>query len=151
MAILAALPLIGKIVAPLLGKVFGIVDQMVEDKDAAAKMKAAIQMQMMDIDHKEFMSSLQEQASIIKAEATGHSWLQRNWRPLLMLVCIIIVFNNFVLFPYLSMFTTKVTVLELPVWLWRLMVIGVGGYIGGRTVEKAAPGVVEAMKGVFKK
>jgi predicted MFS family arabinose efflux permease len=146
MAFLAALPLIGKIVGPLLGKVFGIVDQMVEDKDEAARMKAAIQMQMMDIDHKEFMSSLQEQASIIKAEATGHSWLQRNWRPILMLVIVAIVANNYLIFPYLSMFTEKSVLLELPDKLWTLMTLGVGGYIGGRTVEKAAGKVAEVMK-----
>lgn len=147
MAFLAALPLIGKIVAPLLGKVFGIVDQMVVDKDQAAKLKAAIQMQMMEIDHKEFLTSLQEQASIIKAEATGHSWLQRNWRPILMLVIVAIVANNYLLFPYLSMFTEKTVILELPDKLWALMTLGVGGYIGGRTVEKAA----EKVAGVLKK
>jgi len=147
MAFLAALPLIGKIVGPLLGRVFGIVDQMVVDKDEAARLKAAIQMQMMDIDHKEFMSSLQEQASIIKAEATGHSWLQRNWRPILMLIIVSIVANNYLVFPYLSMFTEKSVMLELPDKLWTLMTLGVGGYIGGRTVEKAA----EKVAGVLKK
>jgi predicted MFS family arabinose efflux permease len=146
MAFLAALPLIGKVLGPVIGKAFGIIDQMVEDKDQAARLKAAIQMQIMEIDHKEFMSSLQEQASIIKAEATGHSWLQRNWRPILMLVIVAIVANNYLLFPYLSMFTDKTVILELPDKLWTLMTLGVGGYIGGRTVEKAAGKVTEILK-----
>jgi hypothetical protein len=38
MGFLAALPIIGKIVGPLLGKVFGVVDQLVEDKDLSAKL-----------------------------------------------------------------------------------------------------------------
>lgn len=151
MAFLAALPLIGKIVAPLLGKVFDVVDQAVADKDLAAQIKAQIQTQAMQIDHAEFMTQIQEQASIIKAEATGHSWLQRNWRPLLMLVFVAIVANNYLIFPYLSLFTTKAVMLELPDKMWTLMVIGVGGYIGGRTVEKAAPGVTEALKNFMKK
>jgi predicted MFS family arabinose efflux permease len=53
-----------------------------------------------------------------------------------MLVCILIIANNFIIFPYASLFTTKVVMLVLPDWLWKLMMIGVGGYVGGRTVEK---------------
>lgn len=151
MGFLAALPLIGKIVGPLLGKVFDVVDQVVTDKDMAAKLKAQIQSQAMQIDHAEFMTQMQEQASIIKSESTGHSWLQRNWRPLLMLVFVAIVANNYLVFPYLTLFTEKAVLLELPDKMWTLMVIGVGGYIGGRTVEKAAPGVVSALKGVLNK
>jgi hypothetical protein len=34
------------------------------------------------------------------------------------------------------MFTDKAIVLELPDKLWNLMLVGVGGYIAGRTGEK---------------
>ncbi|MBI5233525.1 MAG: hypothetical protein HY880_04150 [Deltaproteobacteria bacterium] len=74
--------------------------------------------------------------SVIIAEAQGQSWLQRNWRPLLMLVIITIVANNYIIYPYLNIFTDKVKVLDLPDKLWTLMEIGVGGYILGRTAEK---------------
>lgn len=76
------------------------------------------------------------QRDIITAEATGQSWMQRNWRPLLMMVIVCIVANNFLLYPYLSLFTAKVTVLTLPAELYTLMTVGVGGYIGGRSLEK---------------
>jgi hypothetical protein len=76
------------------------------------------------------------QTDIILAETKGQSWLQRNWRPLLMLVIVVIIANNYILFPGLSIFTNKVKVLVLPDKLWNLMMVGVGGYIGGRTVEK---------------
>ncbi|MBI1910691.1 MAG: hypothetical protein HYS21_01680 [Deltaproteobacteria bacterium] len=75
-------------------------------------------------------------ADVSVAEAQGQSWLQQNWRPLLMLTIIIIVANNYILYPCLSIFTDKVRVLDLPDRLWQLMEIGVGGYIMGRTVEK---------------
>ena len=75
-------------------------------------------------------------SKIIIAEAQGESWLQRNWRPLLMLSVIMIVVNNYILFPYISMFTDKAKVLELPQGLWTLLVTGVGGYILGRSGEK---------------
>lgn len=133
---LAAIPVIGKIVAPLLGKVFGVVDQLVEDKDLAAKIKAEVQMQAMAMDHKEAMTEIQAQADIVKAEIQGHSWIQRSWRPILMLVIVAIVANNYLFYPYLSMFTDKALLLELPDHLWNLMSIGVGGYVVGRSGEQ---------------
>ena len=42
---------------------------------------------------------------------------------------IVIVANNYILYPYLSIFTDRVRVLDLPDRLWTLMEIGVGGYI----------------------
>ena len=73
--------------------------------------------------------------NIIIAETKSQSWLARNWRPILMLVIITIVANNYVIFPYVSLFTTKVTMLTLPDHLWSLLKIGVGGYIVGRSAE----------------
>lgn len=61
------------------------------------------------------------------AEARGQSWPQRNWLPILMLVIILVVANNYSLYPYLSIFTDKVRVLDLPDRLWTLMEIGVWG------------------------
>ena len=76
-------------------------------------------------------------SSIIVAEANGASWLQRNWRPLMMMVIIAIVANNYIIFPYLNIFFPEhVKQLELPDKLFTLMEIGLGGYIVGRTVEK---------------
>lgn len=76
------------------------------------------------------------QAKIIIAEAQGKSWIQRNWRPLLMVTIVTIIANNYLLAPYLSIWTDKVKVLELPERLWGLMEIGVGGYIASRGLEK---------------
>lgn len=78
----------------------------------------------------------QLQTQIIVAEATGQSWLQRNWRPMLMLSIVAIVVNNYILVPYMQLFGLPVTILELPEKLWNLMTLGVGGYIAGRTGEK---------------
>ena len=73
--------------------------------------------------------------NIIIAETQSQSWLARNWRPILMLTIVTIVANNYVIFPYVSLFTTKVTMLVLPDHLWSLLKIGVGGYIVGRSGE----------------
>ncbi len=76
------------------------------------------------------------QARVLIAEATGESWLQRNWRPILMLTIVGIVANNYLLVPYMQMIGVQATLLDLPDRLWNLMTLGVGGYIAGRTGEK---------------
>jgi len=131
MSLLGFIPVLGKI----LDKGLSIVDKFVEDKDKANELKAAIKDRILVQNHEETLTILKGQIDIVLAETRG-KWLQRNWRPLLMLTVIGIIFNNYVLFPYLSMFTTKATMLTLPKGLWALLNIGVGGYIAGRTVEK---------------
>jgi len=131
MSILGLVPIIGKAI----GKALGIVDKFVPDKDKATELKAQIETLILVQGHDELVKELEGQIQIILAEARG-GWLQRNWRPMLMMVCILIIFNNYVLFPYLSMFTEKAVMLELPGGLWALLNLGVGGYIGGRTAEK---------------
>ena len=130
MSFLASVPIIGKVLETSLG----IVDQLVPDKDLAAKIKAGIAQSVEDNAAKLDLAG----ASIVKAEAAGESWLQRNWRPILMLTIVSIIFNNYVLAPYLSLFTDKVAILDLPGGLWALLNVGVGGYVAGRSGEKIA-------------
>ena len=53
-----------------------------------------------------------------------------------MVTIVAIVANNFLIFPYLSLWTDKVVMLELPRELYALMTVGVGGYIASRGAEK---------------
>ena len=132
MSFLSFIPIIGKI----LDKGLGIVDSLVEDKDKANEIKAAIQSQIMVQGHEEMVQALKSQTEIILAEARG-GWLQRNWRPLLMLVIIGIIANNYVIAPYIGLFFPgKSIMLDLPGGLWALLNVGVGGYVAGRSVEK---------------
>jgi len=134
-AALSFLPVIGK----FLDKGLDIVDSMVEDKDKANEIKAAIRRQIMEEQHKELLTEIESQTKIILAEAKG-SWLQRNWRPLLMLTVVFILFNNYVLSPYIAAFAPGLEVmLDLPNGLWALLNVGVGGYVVGRSAEKIIP------------
>jgi hypothetical protein len=74
------------------------------------------------------------QSKNLQTEMQGN-WLQRSWRPLLMLSLVFIVVNNYILLPY---FPNVFTGLDLPDHLWELLKIGVGGYVVGRSIEKAA-------------
>lgn len=116
----------------LLPSVFGTVDKLITDKDKANELKAAIQEQILSND----AEALKAATQIIVSEAQGHSWLQRNWRPMMMVMFGAIVANNYILYPYLSLFTDKVVVLDVPADLWDLIKLGLGGYVIGRSAEK---------------
>ncbi len=120
----------------LLGKV---IDKAVPDAGQAEDLKAKITLALLQEGHDE----LQGAVDLIKAEEQGESPLQRNWRPILMLTIVAIVANNFLIAPYLVAMGLHAPQLALPPELWNLMTLGVGGYIGGRSVEKA----VTAWKG----
>jgi len=72
------------------------------------------------------------QTDVIIAEAKGN-WLQRSWRPILMLSFGFIVMYNKFLAP---IFGWTIPVLELE--FWELLKIGIGGYVIGRSAEKIA-------------
>lgn len=72
------------------------------------------------------------QSEVIIAEATGN-WLQRSWRPILMLSFgFIVVYCKFIG----PLFDLRIPVLENE--FWNLLQIGIGGYVIGRTGEKIA-------------
>ena len=115
------------IIGPLLSGLIGVIDQAVEDKDQANVIKARLNELALSGNLKELESA----AKIIVAEAQGDSWLQRNWRPLLMVLFGIIIANNYILVP---IFGTPAA--DIPPDMWDLLKLGVGGYVAGRTVEK---------------
>lgn len=128
--------LVSKALGVITGPLFEVIDKAVTDKDERNRLKAQIQSQLIDSEN----SIVKAQMEIILAEAGGESWLQRNWRPLLMLVIIAIVANNYLIAPYLgAMFGVGLT-LPLPDALWDLMTLGVGGYVASRGVEKSIQG-----------
>ena len=70
--------------------------------------------------------TISEQAASIREEARGN-WLQRSWRPIVMLVLTLIILAG--------------TFLNLPILadtsrFWDLLEIGLGGYIIGRGSEQ---------------
>ena len=124
--------LITKALSAITGPLFSVIDKAVTDKDEANRLKSEIQSQLIESQD----SLLKAQMQIILAEAQGESWLQRNWRPLLMIVIVAVIANNYLLAPYLGAIFGMGLQLDLPERLWDLMTIGVGGYVTGRTVEK---------------
>ena len=128
--------ILGKIISVVAGPILGIIDQVVSDTDLREKLKTQIQLALASMDHQEIIALIEAEAKVLSAEMGGHSWLQRNWRPIIMLMFGFIIFNNYILFPYLSLFFEQAPILEIPAPMWGLLKIGIGGYILGRSAEQ---------------
>jgi len=84
-----------------------------------------------------FTQVISDKKEVIIAEMGGN-WLQRSWRPLLMLLFGFIVANEYIISPYVrAIFSTELPVKPISADMWALLKLGVGGYISGRSIEKA--------------
>lgn len=92
------------------------------------------------------LTELQERVKVVVAEAQSQSWLANSWRPITMLCFVAVIVNNYILFPYLHLFGAPAVVLDMPVAVWDIIQLGLGGYVVGRTVEKTAATVSDALK-----
>ena len=119
-----------------IGSVTGLIDSITTTDEE----KMELSNSLIKIEHQftakilEYESKLMTaQQNIIVAEAQGQSRLQRVWRPITMLT-----FLTLIVCHYLGL-------LAFPIadQMWTLLQIGIGGYIGGRSIEKIAPKIVE--------
>lgn len=128
----ALLALASAVAPKLIDMISGTIDKVVPDKDLAEKIKQDITSQIIPY----FTQLLESQRDIIVAEAKSDSWMARNWRPITMLTFVFIIANNYILYPYMSLFWAAAPTLELPDFMWELLKIGLGGYVVGRSGEK---------------
>lgn len=120
--------LLSTIAGPLIKGIFSVLDATIEDKDLLNKIK----LQIASMDHTEFMATLQSQTEVIKAEANSDSWIAKNWRPITMLVFLVLVVSYWFGITPAGLSETRVDS------LFELVKIGLGGYVVGRSAEKVA-------------
>lgn len=72
-------------------------------------------------------------SKIIQSETVG-TWLQRSWRPILMLA-----FGFILIYEYFISSIFSLPKSNLPEMFWELLNLGLGGYIIGRSAEKIVP------------
>ena len=128
-------PLIQTVLSVIAPRLFDVVDEAVTDKDQALKLKAELAALMADRDGEMAKAS----AKILTAEITGESWLQRNWRPMLM------VWFAFLIGAYWFGWTPPNMDAQTIDNLFVLVQIGVGGYVVGRSGEKIAKTVAPVL------
>lgn len=109
-----------------------LLDKIFPDKNEAAKAKLAL----LELEQNGQLQEMVESSKIIQSEANSEHWIAATWRPITMLTFVVIIANNYILYPYLSLFWEDAPSLALPPQMWDLLKIGLGGYVVGRTVEK---------------
>ena len=121
---------------PLLGFGKEILERFVPDPEK--RREALVEMQKM-ADTK-YIAELQAASSVIVSEASSGSWIKQNWRPLVMLW-----FAGLVGAHWMG-FTPENITDDVVTELLALVKIGLGGYVVGRSVEKVAPSIVQAIQ-----
>jgi Holin of 3TMs, for gene-transfer release len=132
--ILAALPSVAKLLG---GNVVGLVEKYINKEITRAELDAGIQTAAIE----SATTIAGHQANIIIAEAQGESWLQRNWRPMSAL-CFLWVAMWFAwlqpaLYAWANVLPLRIGD-TLLLEIIGLLKVCLGGYIGGRTLEKMA-------------
>jgi len=129
---------IADLVAGLFKPVADVIEHIVPSGDKKLELQSAIfqaQMGMADKMMDYELALLDGQKSIIMAEASGKGVLQRNWRPITMLTFLaLVVCDSFGWLPN-----------PLASEAWTLLQIGLGGYVAGRSLEKVAPAITNAV------
>lgn len=121
--------------AALIPSLIAILGKLIPDPQA----RADAQLKLVQMQQAGELAELNAAVSIIVAEASGN-WLQRSWRPLMMLFFGGLVGARW--FGYSAPNMSEAEILEL----WSIVKIGIGGYTIGRSVEKIAPSIAEALK-----
>lgn len=123
----------------LVGAVVGLVGKAIDaafpDATERERVKGAVLGQIYRLAEVELQGAI----NIILAEASGGSWLQRNWRPLTMLAFVSLIAAHWLGFtpPGLSE-AERLSLLDL-------VKIGLGGYIAAKSMERIAPSVAAVL------
>lgn len=88
----------------------------------------------------QFLAVFMAQADIVKTEAASTHWLAANWRPLLMLT-----FGGLIVARWFGWAAPNLSEAEY-LKLWSIVEFGLGGYVVGRSVEKIAPSIADAIR-----
>ena len=119
--------------APILGNVVG---NLLHDPEQKAKAEAEMMKALLA--HQAEIEGAA--AKIIQTEAASQHWLAANWRPLTMIVFVCLIVARW--FGWAAPNLSEAEYVKL----WSIVEFGLGGYVVGRSVEKIAPSIADAMR-----
>lgn len=122
------------ITGDIIKSVGGVIDNLFTSDEERIKAKNKV----FDILKEKELELRKMQTEVIVTEAKGN-WLQRSWRPILMLGFGFIVMYNKFFAPAFGLPNA-----ELENEFWNLLQLGVGGYVIGRSAEKIAKDVIKS-------
>lgn len=112
-----------KVLSGLVGDIGGIINSL----SISSTEKKELETKMTQVVYSYAGELTQQQAEIVMKETQGN-WLQRSWRPLVMLAFAgVVLLGTVVDIPYL----------ENDSKFWNLIEIGLGGFVVGRSIEGA--------------
>lgn len=126
---------------PILGGIFGQITKSIfpDPADELKRMELQQQLQLALLQQSAAIEAAS--ADIVKTEAASSHWLAANWRPMLMVFFAGLIGARW--FGWSAQGISETEYLKL----WDIVQLGLGGYVIGRSAEKALPGVVAAMRG----
>jgi hypothetical protein len=123
------------VTGPLVGKLVDLYKSYNEKQVTEAQLRRDIEKAVLGT----FAEVSKSQADVIMAEAKGESWLQRNWRPMVAVAfAFIVIFYGLVTPIAVGWFGAAPIRVgdQLLGWIMDAVIICLGGYIGGRSLEK---------------
>jgi hypothetical protein len=121
------------VLAPILGDV---IRRLVPDQGEQGRIEAELSIALMQRAQEIETAA----ADIVKTEAASEHWLTATWRPVVMLVLTSLIVARWL--GYSAPGISEAEALKL----WSIVEIGLGGYVIGRSAEKIAPVMAEAMR-----
>jgi hypothetical protein len=122
-----------KVLTFLKGDIVKDVGNVVDNLTTTDAEKGQLKEQLTSVVLNILVKAMSLQADVLQTELKGN-WLQRSWRPIVMLVfTAIIVIGIFKRIPYLESTSP----------FWKLLELGLGGYVIGRSVEKISDHVTK--------
>lgn len=116
-------------------KTIGAVGKAIDDISTSDEEKGLLKERVSEIVYNGLRDLYSIQSGIISLELKGN-WLQRSWRPIVMLLfAAIVAVGAFIEIPYASDSHE----------FWGLLKLGLGGYVVGRTAEKITDKVTTNM------
>lgn len=118
-----------------------IISAYVQDLALQRKLKAEIESSMLV----QLGKAAELGQAVVLTEVGVGNWLTRSWRPILMLVLIFFLLLVGFVLPVADLVAGRTVPFNprwqaLPDGFWNFLSVGVGGYIGGRSLEKIAAG-----------
>ena len=134
------IPLILNVVTGLMsGPVNKVLEAYIKDTELRRKLQADLEIKLTE----HMGKSLELQQAIVLAETRSEHWLSYSWRPILMLTLMGFLLLVGLFLPLADLILGRAVPFNprwqsLPPQFWEFLSIGVGGYIGGRSLEKIA-------------
>ena len=132
--------LLGQFAADLVkGPLARIIEAHVADVELRRKLAAEMERQVLAQAARE--AELGQ--AVVLAETQSEHWLSRSWRPLLMLLMMGFLLLAGLILPLADVLAGRTIPFSprwqmLPQGFWDFLAVGMGGYIGGRSLEKVA-------------